>query len=88
LSPGGYFYPGACSRGKIATLNLARTESPTHTEVRVFMVFVQKLQSQQSLIARLIVGEKSGMLYLKVRKSVANICSMLCKIKSRQNITV
>ena len=34
------FCPGACSRGKISTLNLVRTESPTHTEVRVLMVFV------------------------------------------------
>ena len=33
------FYPGACSRGKTFTLNLVRTESPTHTEVRVFPVF-------------------------------------------------
>ena len=38
---GGYFYPGAISRGKIATLNLVRTVSPTHTEVRVFMVLVK-----------------------------------------------
>ncbi len=35
------FYPGACSRGKISTLNLVRTESPTHTEMRVFLVFVK-----------------------------------------------
>ena len=36
------FCPGACSRGKISTLNLVRTESPTHTEVRVFSCFCEK----------------------------------------------
>ena len=37
------FCPGACSRGKISTLNLVRTESPTHTEVRVFPGFCKKI---------------------------------------------
>ena len=36
------FIWGACSQGKIVTLNLIRTVSPTHTEVRVFDVFVNK----------------------------------------------
>ena len=35
-----YFYLGACSQGKIVTSYLMRTISPTHTDVRVFMVFV------------------------------------------------
>ena len=38
---GSCFYLGACSQGKIATSNLVRTVSPTHTDVRVFMVFVK-----------------------------------------------
>jgi hypothetical protein len=42
---GGYFYLGACSQGKIATSHLVRNVSPTHTEVRVFLVFV-KIQTQ------------------------------------------
>jgi hypothetical protein len=42
---GGYFYLGACSQGKIATSHLVRTVGPTHTEVRVFLVFV-KIQTQ------------------------------------------
>ena len=37
------FCPGACSRGKTFTLNLVRTESPTHTEVRVFPGFCKKI---------------------------------------------
>ena len=37
---GGYFYLGARSQGKIDDSYLARTVSPTHTEVRVFKVFV------------------------------------------------
>ena len=38
---GRYFYLGACTQGKIDTFHLVRTESPTHTEVRVFIVFVK-----------------------------------------------
>jgi hypothetical protein len=38
---GGYFYLGAFSQGKRATSHLIRTVSPTHTDVRVFMVFVK-----------------------------------------------
>ena len=34
------FCPNACIKEKIYTLNLVRTISPTHTEVRVFIVFV------------------------------------------------
>ena len=37
---GGYFYLEARSQGKKVTLNLIRTVSPTHTDVRVFRVFV------------------------------------------------
>ncbi len=37
---GRYFYLGACSQGKIDAFHLVRTISPTHTEVRVFLVFV------------------------------------------------
>ena len=37
---GSHFYLGARNQGKIDTFHLVRTESPTHTEVRVLMVFV------------------------------------------------
>ena len=37
---GSYFYLGACTQGKIDALYLVRAASPTHTEVRVFEVFV------------------------------------------------
>ena len=30
----------SCSQGKIVTLNRIRTVSPTHSEVRVFKVFI------------------------------------------------
>ena len=43
---GGYFYLGACSQGKRAAYHLIRTVSPTHTDVRVFMVFV-KIKTQE-----------------------------------------
>ena len=36
----GIFICELASQGKIVTLNLIRTVSPTHTDVRVFMVFV------------------------------------------------
>jgi hypothetical protein len=37
---GSYFYLDACIQGKIEALDLVRAASPTHTEVRVFKVFV------------------------------------------------
>jgi hypothetical protein len=43
---GRYFYLGACTQGKIYASHLVRTESPTHTEVRIFLIFVKnKTQS-------------------------------------------
>jgi hypothetical protein len=39
---GSHFYLGARTQGKIDAFHLVRTESPTHTEVRVFPVFVKK----------------------------------------------
>ena len=50
---GGDCYPRACSRGKINTFHLVRTVSPTHTEMRVFTVFVKKNLARKSFIVYL-----------------------------------